>query len=181
MSGAAVAAKRYAKALFAVAQEKGAVDRIQSELRAASSALQGDPEVQAFFNHPNIGTDVKVRAMKDAVGGKVSDETLRAVELLIERGRIAVIDAVSATYDALADEALGRAHAQVTAAQPLTPEQQAEIARQFSALTGKTVTVETVVDSSLLGGVRVRIGDTLYDGSLATKLNELERSFNKAR
>jgi len=181
MSGAAVAAKRYAKALLAVAQEKGTVDQIQSELRAVAAAIRGDSGVQAFLNHPNIGADAKASAMKAAVGDKISVDLLNLLQLLIERGRGGSISEVSAAYDALADEVLGRARAEVVSAHPLTQEQLDAIARKFSALSGKQVSVEASVDSSLLGGIRVRIGDTLYDGSLAVKLNELERSFNKAR
>ncbi|WP_199623553.1 F0F1 ATP synthase subunit delta [Paenibacillus alkalitolerans] len=181
MSGAAVAAKRYAKALFEVAKDKGAIEETQAQLAAVAEAIGGNAEVRAFFDHPNIGSDVKIRALKDAVGGKVSDHVMNALQLLVERGRGSAISAVLSAYISIADEALGRAKASVTSAFELTEEQQDEIARQFSALTGKKITVEPAVDPSLLGGVRIRIGDTLYDGSLATQLAEMERSFNKAR
>lgn len=181
MSGMAVAAKRYAKALFEAAKEKGTVEETGEQLHSVASALSGNVEIRAFFDHPNIGSDVKIRVVKEAVAGKVSDIVMNAVQLLVERGRGSAISLVSEAYKAIADEALGRAHAHVTSAYELTKEQQEEIMRHFGALTGKNITVETVVDKSLLGGIRVRIGDTLYDGSLATKLSELERSFNKAR
>jgi F-type H+-transporting ATPase subunit delta len=181
MSGMTVAAKRYAKALFAVAQEKGTVEETQSQLHAVASTLEGNADIRAFFDHPNIGVNTKLNVLKDSIGGKVSDTVLNTLQLLLERGRISAVSAVSTGYKAIAEEALGRAHAQVTSAFELTTEQQEEVARQFSVLTGKQVTVETTVDSSLLGGIRVRIGDTLYDGSLSTKLAGLERSFNKAR
>lgn len=180
MSGAA-AAKRYAKALFAVAEEQGAIDRIQTELQSVAAALQNDKELQAFFAHPNIGHEVKIRAIKEALGSKLSDAVIHLLQLLIDNRRLSVIGDVSAVFDALADEALGRVKAQITSAKPLTAEQQEEIGRQFSALTGKQVTVEASTDPSLLGGIRVRIGDTLYDGSLATRLQQLERTFNIAR
>jgi len=181
MSAMAVAARRYAKALFEVAKEKGAVEETGAQLEAVAAALGGNADIRAFFDHPNIGTDAKVRALQQAVGGQLADYVLNTLKLLLERGRISAVDIVASAYRSIADEALGRAKAQVTSAFALTPEQQQEIARKFGALTGKEVTVETAVDPSLLGGIRVRIGDTLYDGSLSTKLTEIEKSFNHAR
>lgn len=181
MSAMAVAAKRYAKALFAVAKEKNAVEEIGAQLEAVAAALEGSADVRAFFDHPNIGTDVKVRALQQAVGGQVSEYVLNTLKLLVERGRGAAAGEVASAYRSIADESLGRAQAHVVSAYALTPEQQQEIARKFSALTGKEVSVDTTVDASLLGGIRVRIGDTLYDGSLSTKLSEIEKSFNHAR
>lgn len=180
MSGMAVAAKRYAKALFAVAKEKGTIEETGEQLDAVAEALS-NADVRAFFDHPNIGADAKLRALKEATAGKVSDYVSNSLQLLLQRGRSSAVGDVATAYKSIANEALGRAYAQVTSAFSLSPEQQDEVARRFSEMTGKKVTVDTVVDPSLLGGIRVRIGDTLYDGSLSTKLAELERSFNNAR
>jgi F-type H+-transporting ATPase subunit delta len=181
MSGMAVAAKRYAKALFAVVKEQGVVDETRAQLEAISQALAGDAGIRAFFEHPNVEAETKIDLLKKAVGNQLSDVVLRTLQLLIERGRASSVPAVYAAFVEIADEALGRAHALVSSAYELTAAQQQEIAAKFGELTGKKITVDTVVDASLLGGVRIRIGDTLYDGSLATKLAELEKSFNKAR
>ncbi|HZG87337.1 F0F1 ATP synthase subunit delta [Paenibacillus sp.] len=181
MSGMGVAAKRYAKALFAVAQEKGLVEETKAQLDAVVDALTSSSDIQAFLEHPNIAASKKKEAIRTAISGKVNEYVLQTVQLLVDRGRAAAIGPVRDAYAAIADEALGRAVASVASAFELTAEQQQDIASKFSAITGKQVTVESVVDPSLLGGIRVRIGDTLYDGSLATKLAELERSFNHAR
>ncbi len=177
----AVAAKRYAKALFTVAKEKGALEETGKQLDAVAASIEGHADIRAFFGHPNIETDVKIRALENAVGGQLAEHVINTLKLLIVRGRGNTVPDVAAAFRSISDESLGRAHANVTSAFALTPEQQEEIARKFSALTGKTVTVELAVDPSLLGGIRVRIGDTLYDSSLATKLAEIEKSFNHAR
>jgi len=174
------AANRYAKALFAVARESGAVEAFGEQLDAVAAALKDDA-VRSFFEHPNIGADVKFRALQSSIGESVAQPVLNALKLLVERGRAGEIGDVAAAYRKTADEALGRAKAIVTSAFALTPEQERIIAERFSALTGKQVSVETEVDPSLLGGIRVRIGDTLYDGSLAARLAELEKSLNQAR
>jgi len=181
MSVMTVAAKRYAKALFQVVHEQGTVEETRAQLEAVSDAFTRDPQIRAFFEHPNIETDTKIGLLKQAVDNKLSNYVLRTLQLLLERGRVSAIVAVHAAFVQISDEVLGRAHALVTSAFVLTDAQQQEIAKRFGDLTGKQMTVDTTVDPSLLGGIRIRIGDTLYDGSLATKLAELESTLNKAR
>lgn len=175
MSAVTVAANRYAKALFAVAKEKNEIEAVGEQLDGLAEAMN-EAAIRAFFEHPNVGVGAKIQALQSALGGKVSASVENAGRLLVERGRILAIREVATAYRKIADEALARAKAHVTSAYPLSPEQEREIAAKFGALTGKQVHVESVVDSSLLGGVRVRIGDMLYDGSLATRLTELEKS-----
>jgi F-type H+-transporting ATPase subunit delta len=79
----------------------------------------------------------------------------------------------------IAGEALGQARATVYTAQALSAEELGNVAAQFSGLTGKKITAEQVVEPALLGGIQVRIGDRLYDGSLAGKLDRLQKSLNK--
>jgi F-type H+-transporting ATPase subunit delta len=181
MSGMAVAVKRYAKALFQVARDHEMVDSIGSQLAAISQAVESHASIRNFLEHPNVDASVKVSLIKQAVGEHLSQYVLKLLQLLIERGRASAISGVYGAFVSIADEALGRAHAYVTSAFPLSTQQQQEIIARFSNITGKEMSLETEVDSSLLGGIRVRIGDTMYDGSLATKLATLEKSFNKAR
>ena len=171
------AANRYAKALFAVAKENGAVESFGEQMDAVAAALN-ETAVRSFFEHPNIETETKVRLLLTSLGDQVAQPVANALKLLVERGRAGEIGAVAAAYRAIADEALGRAKAKVASAFGLSPEQEQAIAERFSALTGKQVSVESSVDPSLLGGIRVRIGDILYDGSLAARLAELEKSLN---
>lgn len=180
MSGMAVVAKSYAKALFAVAREQNSIETFEAQLSTIVQSFNHDT-VTAFLNHPNIAMKDKRKVVERAIQDKVAPPLLRTILLMVERGRIAVIEAVLLAYRKIADEALGRAHAHVTSAFPLSAQQQQEIISRFSSITSKQITLETEVDSSLLGGIRVRIGDTMYDGSLATKLATLEKSFNKAR
>jgi F-type H+-transporting ATPase subunit delta len=180
MSGMAVVAKSYAKALFAVAREQNSIEKFESELAAIVQSFNHD-NVISFLNHPNIAMKEKHKVVEIAIQGKVSPALLQTILLMVERGRIVAIQTVLQAYRKIADEALGRAHAHVTSAFPISSPQQQDIIASFSKLTGKSITIEAEVDSSLLGGIRVRIGDTMYDGSLATKLATLEKSFNKAR
>ncbi|MFC5701569.1 F0F1 ATP synthase subunit delta [Cohnella faecalis] len=175
MSRGSVVAKRYAKALFELAQAQNLVAAVENELKLVSEAVGGSAEIGAFLAAPNITVDKKIDALKSVFGGKVSTIVLNTVNLLIERGRQSEIPAVLEAYVQVAGGVLGRADAQVTSAQPLTEDQKSKLAAQFGTLLGKNVRVDNTVDPSILGGLTVRIGDTLYDGSLRGKLDRLTK------
>lgn len=176
MSAGSVVAKRYAKALFEVAAKQNVVADVEQQLKGIADALNNDADVAAFLSSPNIGQERKTAVLKDALGGKVSEIVLNTVELLIERGRQSDISGVYDAYTKIAGEATGQASATVYTAKPLGEEELAKVAAQFGKIAGKTLRTEQVVEPSLLGGIQVRIGDRLYDGSLSGKLARLEQS-----
>jgi F-type H+-transporting ATPase subunit delta len=175
MSRGSVVAKRYAKAMFELAQEQGKTAETESQLQALVEAVSNDAEIRAFLAAPGISTDEKMKVLQSAFEGKASDIVLNTLRLWIERGRHGEIDALLDAYRQVAGRALGRADALVTSAQPLSEETKQQLAAQFGKLIGKSVRIENVVDASLIGGLTVRIGDTLYDGSLRGKLDRLSK------
>ncbi|MBO8165554.1 MAG: F0F1 ATP synthase subunit delta [Brevibacillus sp.] len=168
MSGAV--AKRYARALFEVAKERGLIDAVETELKLVTAVLEKDAEFTQVVNHPQIPAEDKKQLISQLFQDHVSPETLNLLLLLIENGRQSHLNDIAAAYVALANESRGIVDAIVTTAKPLSEEEQAEIAAQFGKLLNKTLRIETVVDPSILGGVLVKIGDRLYDGSLKAKL-----------
>jgi len=171
-----VVAKRYARALFEVAKDKGIISQVEEELKSVASAIRDNADLQKFLNHPNIGASVKTDLLKQIFEGKVSEPVWNTLLVLIDKGRQSIVSAMVGDYVKIANEALGHASATVYAAFVLTEAQQAEIASHFSKVTGKTIRVTTVVEPKLLGGIQVRIGDRLYDGSLAGKLDRLAKA-----
>jgi len=178
MSRASVIAKRYAKAMFEIAREKGTVSEIEPQLRGIAEALERDADIRKFLAFPNIGSQQKVEIFRQALGGKVSDEVLQLIALLIKRGRQDDIPGVYEAYTRIAGEATGEARAVVYTALPLGEAELAAIAERFGKIAGKTIRAEQEVEPSLLGGIQVRIGDRLYDGSLSGKLARLEKALN---
>lgn len=176
MSADSVAAKRYAKALYEAAAQQDLVWDVEQQLKALVDALEQTPEFKAFLGSPNIETSRKISVLEEALAGKTSDLLLRTVHILIERGRHAEIPAVYRAYEKIAGEASGQARAIVYTAKPLDEAELAAVAEQFGKLTGKTIRAEQQVDPSLIGGIRVQIGDRLYDGSLSGKLARLEKA-----
>lgn len=171
-----VVAKRYAKALFEVAKEKNIISQVEEELKSVASAIRDNADLQKFLNHPNIGTTVKTDLLKQIFEGNVSEPVWNTLLVLIDKGRQSILSALVSDYAKVANEALGQASAIVYSAFVLSDAQQAEIASHFSKVTGKTIRVSSVVEPKLLGGVQVRIGDRLYDGSLAGKLDRLSKA-----
>lgn len=176
MSQGSVVAKRYAKALFEIAQQNKAVADVERELEIVADAIAGDAEIGKFLAFPNIETGKKIALIKSALSDKISVTVLNTLELLISRGREGQIGDVYEAYTKIAGEALGQSRATVYTAKLLTSAELARVEAQFGAIAGKKIVAEQIEKPELLGGVQVRIGDRLYDGSLQGKLTRLEQS-----
>ena len=181
MSRDAIAAKRYAKALLEVAREQNRIAQVEQELVSVISALKDYAELYKLIKHPGIGADVKIGLIKQIFQSIVSEEVFSTLRLLIERGREDSLEAFVNAYTKLAEEVLGQSKAIVYTPITLSENELSVIAASFSALTGKQIQVESVLDKSLLGGIQVRIGDRLYDGSLSGKLERLEKTLNQSQ
>jgi len=172
-------AKRYARALFEVTFAEGKVTETQAELRAITEAFASDPALRKFVSSPGVSVENKKKVLNSAFEGRVSVSVIRTVDLLIERGRTQLFGELRESYEQISNEALGLADARVYTAFPLTEEEKSAAAVRFGLLTGKKITIQNIVDKSVLGGAKVVIGNTLYDGSLAGKLARLEKSFER--
>lgn len=180
MSRGTGAAKRYAKALFELALEQGLVTETENQLKLIADVVESDAEIRAFLTAPNITLDTKLKVLNSAFNDKASAIVLNTVSLLLERGREGELPAVLEAYLQVAGGVLRRADAHVASAKPLTEQEIVKLADKFGTLLGKTVRVTNTVNPELLGGITVRIGDTLYDGSLRGKLERLEKELQTA-
>lgn len=168
MSGAV--AKRYARALFDVAKERGLIDKIEAELNGIVSAINENAELSKILMHPHISAEAKKELVKELFHAHVSAETQNFLDILIENGRESDLAGIASAYVKLANDERGIADAIVTTAKSLSEAEQAELAEKFGKLINKQLRIQTVVDPSILGGVVVKIGDRLYDGSIKSKL-----------
>jgi len=166
-------ARRYAGALFQQTLQEGIVDQVGEDLRLIASTMDSMPTLRQFFNQPMVPPRRKRSAMEILFEGKVQDLTLRFLFLLIDKRREAILDRVHPEYEALANEARRMVVARVATAIPMTPDQEARLQARLQRVTGKTVRLETEVDPAIIGGVKVRIGDTVMDGSIQGALASL--------
>lgn len=179
MSRQMIVAKRYAKALFEAAVDQKIVAEVETELKLITNLVAEDEDLRKFLEHPNIKTEDKINLLKNAFEAHVSPIVFNTIQLIISRGRESILASLLQYYVSIANEALGKANAIVYAPFELSQKEKEEVAQSFGKLTGKKIEVEHVVDESILGGLRVRIGDRLYDGSLSSKLANLEKSLKQ--
>ncbi|KKB36530.1 F0F1 ATP synthase subunit delta [Bacillus thermotolerans] len=176
-----VAAKRYALALFELAKEQDQLQLVEEELRIVKSVFQDNKELLPFLQSPKQTIGAKKQLLETAFVG-TSKHVVNTMLLLVERHREAEITEVADAYIELANEERGIADAVVTTIRPLTEAEAAQISEQFAKKVGKTsLRIENIVDPSLLGGVKIRIGNRVFDGSLRGKLDRLENQLKAAQ
>lgn len=179
MSQETVAAKRYARALFEVAAQQQKGLEVEQELRAVVTAIEGDADIQKFISTPNIPQSVKTEVLGKALKGNVSEPVMNTINLLLEKGRTELFAELLNSYVKIQGASMGMADAVVYSTYPLSEGEKEQVAAEFGQLAQQKIRVTNVVDESLLGGLKVVIGDKLYDESLSGKLERLEQSFNR--
>lgn len=170
---ATAAAKRYARAVFELAQQEGHVEQWSRRLERVR-ALFADPEVAAVLTNPTIATEERERLIAGPPH-VLDDEATNLARLLIESGRIDEIAGIDEEFQALADEAAGRVRATATTAIELDEQARDRLARDLSRRLEKDVRLTVVVDPRILGGMKLQYGDRVVDASVATRLEQLRR------
>ncbi|MFM1651203.1 F0F1 ATP synthase subunit delta [Brevibacillus sp. B_LB10_24] len=163
-------AKRYARALFEVAKERGLIDQVETELKSIVDAVRQNEDITKILMHPHISVGAKKELISQLFEAHVAEVTSNFLAVLIDNGRESDLENIANAYVKLANEERGIADALLTSAKPLSSEEQAEIAERFGKLLNKRLRFETVVDPAILGGIVIKIGDRLYDGSVKSKL-----------
>jgi F-type H+-transporting ATPase subunit delta len=171
------AATRYARALFDVAvKEKADLERIERDLAAFASLLSGHPPLEIVLLNPAVPAPRKRAAVVELTGRLATAPSLaKLLALLAERDRLVLVPDVLAAYRQRLLDHRNIVRAEVTTAVPLAPGRMQEIERGLARLTGRSVTLSTKVDPSILGGVIARVGSTVYDGSVTTRLEKLKQ------
>jgi F-type H+-transporting ATPase subunit delta len=171
-SGAA--ARRYARALFALAREEDRIEEIRRELDQLGALLAESPQLSQAILRPLFPSSERLRVLRAVCERLGSSDTVRRFcSFLVDQRRIVELEAIRAAYGALADEAAGRMRARVVSASPLSDAQGERLRRALAARTGSQLELEVEVDASLLGGVVATIGGLVIDGSLRTQLLQL--------
>lgn len=169
-----IIAKRYAKALVQLAEEKKTVDQTRADLAAFVGAVDSLPALQKLLASPVFTPENKKAVIKELAGKLgMQPTTQRFVEHLAETGRIRYIKDVYEAFQEILAERTNRAMARLTTAAALNPADLAEIKKKLELLTGKQVDIDAQVDASLIGGAKAQIGSTVYDGSIKNQLNKM--------
>ncbi len=170
-------ARRYARALLAVSLESGRADEILAELENMASLLAHSLEARDFFQSPSFTREQRHRFLAKLSKTKsLSEPTISFLKLLVDRGRMEHIEHITRIYRDLADEAAGRARAEVSSPSRLEPAAAKALAGALSRITSKKIQLEENVDENLIGGLVVKVGDRVFDGSLKTQLERVRQT-----
>ena len=171
------AARSYAKAVFALAKERGVADAVAGELDTVLTTVQGDAELQRFFARPWYSADAKRKvALEIATRLAVSRLVRDFLALVAARGRTAQLGDIVVAFRAELDRDADRVRARVRTAVALTPEEKRAIQAEIGRAVGTTnVLLEEVVDPTLLGGFVAEIGNQILDASLDGELARIHQ------
>jgi F-type H+-transporting ATPase subunit delta len=171
-----VIALRYAHAFASVIASKG-IDSAaaQQQLQDFEATFEGSRELRDVLMNPAIPQEQKLKVL-DAIAGKLGmiSQVRNFIAVIMENQRLGDLNEILAEYHAVADEQSGTAEAQITSAHPLGSADRAELEAQVAKLAGGPVRATYREDPSLLGGAIVRIGSTVYDGSIRAQLQQLK-------
>jgi F-type H+-transporting ATPase subunit delta len=166
------AARRYAEAAFQVAVRDGTLAEWRSELDAAA-AVASDERVVKVLANPAIPVERRAALLAELLGDRASRPVQNLIQLLLRRGRIEALPRVAAEFRRLDDERQGITNATATTAAPLTPDEVRTLTERLEQSTGRRVVLDVEIDPSLLGGLVVRVGDRMIDGSVRGRLERL--------
>jgi F-type H+-transporting ATPase subunit delta len=171
-------ARRYAQAVFEMALEGKELEKWQADLQKMASAVS-DAAFLAVLESPKIKLDDKIRLLSESQGD-ISPMALNLVRLLITRGSIGMIGAISEEYQRLLDSYHGIETAEVITAVPLDDREMQKVTAKLGALVGKKVVLKSRVDASVIGGIVARVGGKLLDGSTRSQLAALKKGLVSA-
>ena len=182
MAELATIARPYAEALFRVAKAgtSGTPLSAWSTLVAEMAQVAAHPEMQALSHNPNVSDQQIADTLLAAVKSPVSDEGKNFITMLVENGRVTLLPEIGAQFQALKNATEGAADAEITSAFDLSPTQVAELVTTLEQRFGRKLNPTVAVDNSLIGGVRVVVGDEVLDTSVRAKLQQMQVALSAA-
>lgn len=166
----------YAQGIFEMARGEGSLGRVEDELLAVSRALETSPDLRSSLTDPQLPIDKKQSIVDELIGGRASSLTVGVVQLLVGQNRASDLPAIASAVAGVAASSRDRELAEVRSAVPLDDETVQRLTTSLSRATGKNVEVKVVVDPSVIGGIIAKVGDTVIDGSIATRFDSVRQA-----
>jgi F-type H+-transporting ATPase subunit delta len=176
-------ARNYAETLLELAKRNGGIATAESfgtALDDLAALLEGEPRIRGFLETPRISADAKKDALRRALDGRAPELFLRFLMVVVDKRRQGLFGQIARAYQTLIDEALGRTRAQITLSHAPDAALQADIQRALEARVGGPVVPAFRVDPELLGGLVVKVGDEVLDGSVRSRAAGLRRRMLEA-
>ena len=169
----------YAEGLFRVLQAEGELDRVENELYHFGKTLESNHELRQALSDQAVPRDKRIQVVEELFDGKASPHTTGLITFIVSQGRGRQLPQILEELSDLAAEARQHVVAEVRSAVSLDEKQRDDLATALSKATGKNVEVKVVVDPSVLGGVVAKIGDTVIDGSVKRRLEQLREQVRR--
>jgi F-type H+-transporting ATPase subunit delta len=176
----AVAQRMYAKALFEAAQEKGRVEQVGADLASLAAAVEELPELRSFLRNPEVEPAGKADVLAE-IAGDANELVRNFVRLLAEKGRAGELVETSTELEALVAREQNRLAVELTTAYELSDEEARAIVTAIEKASGRSVEATRTVDPNLIGGIVLKVGSFLADGSVRGRLERLRRELATAQ
>ena len=176
----AASARRYAQAVFELALENRELEKWFDDLTLLSDSVSNQ-EFLDFLSQPRVTSEEKIRVVRDALGDLVEPLALNLMSLLATKNIAHILPGITDRYQELLDAQQGIERAEAVTAIPLDDDEQRRITEMLSAMSGRDVRLTTRVDGEILGGMIIRIGDRVMDGSTRSRLRAMRRELAERR
>lgn len=173
--------KEYAKALFLLARREGKLDEIGDELESFNALVESNKPIKNFLLAPQLSAETKVEMLKHALSGKVSEELLKFLLVLIQKRRQDHLAGICTSYHEELNRFYNRVEVFIESAVDLTDKEQNTLVTRLSEHLERKVVAKAEVNPGLLGGLVCRIGDVVFDGSLRRQIQQLSIQMLKAK
>jgi F-type H+-transporting ATPase subunit delta len=171
------AAIRYATAILDLSDSKGVTEIVNNDMKSIASTIKGNEELNTFIQNPTIKVEVKEKALLE-VFATADNVTKGLLHLLFENKRFEILDVIATEYSRLFDIKNNVEVAKVTTAVAMDAALEAKVLAKIATLSDKKITIENIVDPSIIGGFILRIGDQQYNASVANRLQVLKRELS---
>lgn len=171
------AALRYAKATLNLAIGQSKTEEVNNDMLLIGQTIAENDELKSFLNNPVLKADAKLKVIDNLFGKNSNSITQGVLKLLVSNKRLALLPFVAKQYTNLYDKLQGVEVAKVTTAVPLTDALKDKVLAKVKELTNKEVSINNIVDETIIGGFILQIGDKQFDASITGKLNNLRSNF----
>lgn len=171
-----VVSGRYAQALFELAKESKETEKVQEELKSILEVLKANKDLASILYHQVVNKENKKETFEKLFRSKISDKTLNFLLLLIDKKREGLIEEITELFDKMVNNLHSKVIAQVYTAIEVQKDELAALKQRLEEYLSKNVEMETYVDKAILGGVLVKIGDRVIDGTLKTRFENMSKA-----
>jgi F-type H+-transporting ATPase subunit delta len=173
-------ARGYAKALFQVALAEGALEQVEDELFRFARIVENETKLREALTDPSVESEHRAKMVQELLGNKVSPHTLHIIAFIVQQGRARELSKIIDSLVQLAAEERSKAVAEVRSATPLDEQQRDKLKDAIARATGKQVELKVLVDPAVIGGLLVRVGDQVFDGTVRRRLELAKEHIGRA-